>query len=308
MSRKWGLTGRLFEFPARIWIGLGWSSFVEATTTHTATMIGWRLSLDEISSRLAGGGTRGRLGDMNTVRKRLIGALCVVAILLSLVPGLDVWNDPGQWLSRYSPSVAILTLTLIAVILYAAFTFELVEETRAIVKLDRERMRRERLDHRATRLDTCSKLFFVLFEFREFLHDFRNTDSIWEGIREGPDWIEEVVGTEWLEDRTKEWSHRLVTELRQLAVRIGAPVEDPAIKVVSDGVTFMRVVNEAGTKPRERSEPREVEQEVRKSLEEALESAETALEGTLNHIGQLRASTERLSAGSLALEDTELRE
>lgn len=103
------------------------------------------------------------------VQRKIAWASTVTTGVLASLPILGDWPgfDPSSLLARYSPSVAVLAATLVAVIWYATFTFESVKEAEARRLQDIERSARLV----SSRLMSIRSHTLGLRRQMEFLHD-----------------------------------------------------------------------------------------------------------------------------------------
>lgn len=245
---------------------------------------------------------------MSKSRKFLVGGLCVVAILLALLPGVEVWGEPTQWLSWYSPSVAVLTLTLVAVILYAAFTFELVEETREMVKHvgsqtkllerqvdhDQERLRRDSVEYRASQLERCVELISKLGSARRTL-DALDSPILWEGIYEGSNAFVDSHGDNRLQQIVDGWRKELDSRVRPLANKIGPPVVIPVYVFGGNAIGLALELKNVVSGSSDLEDPEAMEAQLRERMEYVSDKLEEAREVTKDHYKTLVSRADQLT-------------
>lgn len=251
---------------------------------------------------------------MNRSRKLLVGFFCVGAILLALLPGWDVLAEPSQWLSRYSPSIAILTLTLVAVIFYAAFTFELVEETREMVdyvgsqtellrrqvKYDQKRLRREHLEHRALQLDKCEEVVGLLGESRRLLESLNDSD-LWENLYDGPDAFTNQYGDNLLHQRVSKWKEDLVGKIRPLASEIGPPLELPVFVFAGEALGLADSLGDVAVGSIEPQDAEDLEKKLKGDFDTVSSELDEAIEESREYYFGLMREAEGLDL--LGLDD-----
>lgn len=130
-------------------------------------------------------------------------AASVLAVVLALIYGLLDWWGVVEGPSKYDPSVAILTVTAIAVIWYTCFTFESIQQTRRQQRVA-QRQNEDRLIH-------LSRLL------RRYVGRLPSGAAVSDGLRNASLWRESDLKS-----------------LQQVASDLGeAPAQDAA-EVVSD--------------------------------------------------------------------------